>query len=133
MGLGMRLAKVYHLYGDGPSPEERYIRQLMARKVSKLSCLANKVLLQVQVDELAKLDVEQLKKCDYIIKVYLQDLFVLQDSNTFYHLILITGRRKKVYPLYRTIRVSGAMSLATLADKVLVPVMGWYEHASLPL
>lgn len=65
-------------------------------------------------------------KSDYIIKVYLHHRFgqkyVVGQNNAD----LTCGRGETTSSIWRRIRISGGLSLAIIADKILTPIMGWY-------
>lgn len=95
MPVMMRRMQTQFLYGElngkPETPEQQFVEVLKSRKMKAL--------------EKERAQTDSLRKCDFILKIQLDDL-----------------------PVWRRVRVSGGMSLPTFQDKVLTPVVGWVRN-----
>ncbi|KIO34799.1 hypothetical protein M407DRAFT_210250 [Tulasnella calospora MUT 4182] len=80
----MRTMQTGGMYLKTPSPEKQFVKQLEA------------------------LDIAELERSDYILK------------------ITLTGEGS--VKVWRRVKISGGLSLAVLADKVITPLMGWTRN-----
>ncbi|KZV66619.1 hypothetical protein PENSPDRAFT_737018 [Peniophora sp. CONT] len=70
------------------------------------------VLVEKQIKKLRAMELGELVHRDYTLRISLEKVF---DANGDYR-------------IWRTFKVSGGISIAALADKILLPVMGWIRN-----
>ena len=116
---------------SGGRPEDQFVNFLIEQKVPPVEARsslgpAHAKLSLSQKSQLKKLELGDLVIRDYVLKISLRCRVVVAPAEqalmSHRDVPGVNGEPR----VWRRFRVSGALSLSALADKIMLPLMGWY-------